>query len=107
MKSEIIWPSTPELLEALKGSIPDFPDALGSMDLTIQQRRMPTWREERFYRDDKGCHFFNTLASVDYMGCFMHLEPGFTGRNGEQGCYDHSALKRRMATINGTRITTI
>jgi hypothetical protein len=101
MKVEVQFPS-PERLELLKGTIDVDPDAVGSLDLTVQQIEMPLHGEYRFFRGDKGIHFFNTLAAVDFLGLFMHVEPGFAGRFPDRSALQESLLAKRLAQFGGT-----
>lgn len=78
LRPEISFPS-PQLQELLKHSIPEFPEAIGCMDFTIQDIAIPTADEYRFYRTDKNTHFFNHLAVVDIARFFLSFEPGYSG----------------------------
>jgi len=95
LQTEIIFPSDIQTIEELLVTIPEFASSLGSMDCTTQQIHMPNTVEYRFYRDDKGIHFMNTLAAVDWLGFFTHVEPGFSGRFADRGCYQYSHLHEK------------
>ena len=62
--------------------------------------RMTTTGEYRFFRGDKGVHFMNILAAVDFTGMFIHVEPGYAGcmpdRIAYQESYYTSAYKNKM-----------
>ena len=69
--------------------------------MTIQQIRRPINGEYRYYRGDKGMHFMNTLAAVDFRGMFIHVEAGFAGRMTDNTAYNHSLLRQRLVNNNG------
>lgn len=79
MSPEISFPSMERII-ALKGMIPEFEEAIGSVDGTIHKLRLPTHHEYRYFRSDKHTRFFNTLALVDFSGVILFAEPGFAGR---------------------------
>lgn len=62
------------------GSIPEFPTTVGSMDMTIHRLNIPAAAEYRFFRGDKGCHFYNSLGMCDFSGMFLFFQAGFAGR---------------------------
>ncbi len=82
LQIQLWWPSD-ERLEALKGTISEYPEAIGSMDMSIHQVPAYYADEDHFYRKDKGTHFMNHLAVCDFRGVFLQFTPGFIGRSNE------------------------
>lgn len=95
MKGEIEFPS-PERIQALLGTIPEFPSAIGSVNLTAHKIHQPVAQEYHMFCGDKRFHFFNNLAFVNCSGLFIHYEPGYGGRLSDTACFllTSEALKR-------------
>jgi hypothetical protein len=100
MQPEVHFPSAARLSE-LQGTIQEYPNAVGSVDMTIHRIQRPRDREYRFYRGDKHGHFMNHLYMVDFMGLIIHAEPGFSGRYLDSQAYDSSLLRYRMRFHQG------
>ena len=56
--------------------------------------------EHRFFRGDKGFHFFNNLGLVDVSGLFLHYKPGFAGQLADTTCYNNSELVKLLTENN-------
>eukprot|EP01119_Soliformovum_irregulare_P003938 TRINITY_DN1496_c0_g2_i4.p1 TRINITY_DN1496_c0_g2~~TRINITY_DN1496_c0_g2_i4.p1 ORF type:complete len:207 (-),score=17.60 TRINITY_DN1496_c0_g2_i4:23-643(-) len=91
---------TQEHIARLLGTLPDFPTAIGSIDMTIHEMRMPHTNEQTFYRYDKDTHLFNTLTLVDFTGSFLHVEPAFAGRMADRTAYQLSELYQYLDDAN-------
>jgi hypothetical protein len=95
LRPEILFPSA-ERIQLLQGTIESDPLAIGSMDMTIHPVTAPVVEEFRFFRGDKGQHFFNSESLVDFTGMFLHFVPGYAGRMSDRTCYQRGTLKKQL-----------
>lgn len=99
MKVELQLPSS-QRLEALKETIPEYPNAIGSIDGTIHPLRLPSVGEHRYFRGDKSIHFYNTLTLCDVTGALITAEPGFAGRMLDSDMFHHSNTSNYLRENN-------
>lgn len=99
LKPQVQFPSE-QRLQLLRGTIEKYPDAVGYFDMMIHVIRQPTWGEYRFFRGDKGTHFFNHLGMVDFRGLFINFEPGFAGRFPDRRAFQESELREQLVANN-------
>ena len=93
-RQEIRWP-TMEEFDQLRGSWPDFVNAVLAVDGTIHRVWKPLIGQREYFRGDKRCHFLLSQVCVDPHGIIRNLETGFKGHMNDMGDYNRSRLGRR------------
>jgi len=96
---EIDFPDE-ELCLLYQGTIPDFPNAIGSLDFSIHRIRQPEIGEWRFFRGDKHCHFINNLSISDITKVFLTVEPGYAGRMADSRAFELSQTFQQLEERN-------
>jgi hypothetical protein len=82
-----------DIKKLLLGTIPEFPNALGSLDgmavpLPVFQ---DPYLEDQVFRKDKG-HFINTQFTVNFLKTITGLDTGYKGSDADITVYKYSQL---------------
>ena len=87
-RSSVIWPNIREW-DALRNNWPEFPDAVGSIDVTPHEIQIPSTEPQReFYSGHRHFHLLNTQLICDNTGHIRFLQTGFLG-----GMHDSQAFR--------------
>lgn len=75
----VSWPTVQEW-NALRNTWDEFPDALGSIDVTPHEINIPSTEPQRqFYNGHRHYHLLNTQLICDNQGHIRYLQAGFLG----------------------------
>lgn len=84
-ENQVSWPSIDEW-NALRGTWPSFPDAVGCIDRTPHQIYRPEVEPQwEFYSGHRHYHLMNTQLIVDGLGNIVFLQAGFLGSMNDAG----------------------
>lgn len=75
LQYQVSFPAQP-VLDKLKGTFPNFPNAVACVDFKNQEVEIPLNGEHAMYRGDKDCHFINSLGVCDASKVFLAWEAG-------------------------------
>ena len=84
-ENQVSWPSIAEW-NALRGTWPSFPDAVGFIDGTPHEIYRPEVEPQwEFYSGHRHYHLMNTQLIVDSLGNIVFLQAGFLGYMNDAG----------------------
>lgn len=95
---EIEWPDV-EQRQSLYGLLSTYDKAVGIMDGSHCQIRVPTYDEYEYYSGYKEYHTQNYLICVDALGLVIYLNGPYAGRKNDRSAFNETPFVKEMCDL--------